>query len=164
MAGKCTVCGHRKINKINEELINGTPYRTIAKQYGVGKASLQRHFKKHLPAELLKAHRGQELIRAENLNKEVGILRAKIYKLISASESRLVDPENSDLYSLQPGGQDITNIMVDEDGKRKFELNREKPARLLIEAIRRAERLVELQINLDVVDRLAKIEEFIERG
>lgn len=162
MPRKCTVCIHKKLNVINRELLKGTAYRIIAKEFRVSEAAVQRHFKKHIPAELLKAYRGKELIRAENLNREVQILRAKTYKIIAASESRLLDPENSDLYSIIPTKDDVVSIIVDSDGSKKIELNRERSARLLLESIKRAERLVELQVNLDFIGRLEKIEDFIK--
>ncbi len=162
MARKCSICIHAEVDSINLLLINGLSLRDIAGRYGVTRTSLQRHFRTHIPAVLLKAKADRELRSAENLNEEVKLLNTKIYKVITAAESRLVDPENKEVYSIDVTKDDITGILVDSNGSRKIELNREKTARLLLQSIREASRLIELQVCLEFTDRLEEIEKALQ--
>jgi hypothetical protein len=59
MPRRCTVCDHPQRHGIDEVLINGTPYRSVAKRFSLSESGAYRHKTEHLPAHLLKA-RGVE--------------------------------------------------------------------------------------------------------
>lgn len=50
---KCLVCEHARRPEIEVRLANSTPIRTIAASYKLGKDSLYRHRRNHMPAALL---------------------------------------------------------------------------------------------------------------
>ncbi len=165
MARKCSICIHAEVDSINLLLINGLSLRAIAGRFQVTRTSLQRHFRTHIPAILLKVKADQELGSAENLNEEVKILNTKIYKVINACESRLIDEENREVYYIVPGDDDIIGFTTDDEGNSKKEMSRQKTAQLLLQSIREASRLIELQTCLEFTGRLEEIEKVIqERG
>ncbi len=45
---KCKVCSHKKRTEIEKLIVNGTPLRTIAKEFGMSKDSVRRHKEKHM--------------------------------------------------------------------------------------------------------------------
>ena len=49
---KCTVCAHRELAGIDLALARGVSVRALAKRYQLGKDSLYRHAKAHLPPQL----------------------------------------------------------------------------------------------------------------
>ena len=61
MPRTCSICTHVERNMIDQELFRNTvPLRNIAEQFKVAATSLHRH-KKHVPAEVQKALRGEKL-------------------------------------------------------------------------------------------------------
>ena len=55
MPRRCTVCDHPEKHRIDETLVTGAPYRSVAKRFGVSESAVYRHKSEHLPAHLLKA-------------------------------------------------------------------------------------------------------------
>ncbi len=67
MARTCTICSHKDSEKINKELIEGTPYRDIAGRFGVSRSALERHKENHLPGGLIKAKQIEEVTEASSI-------------------------------------------------------------------------------------------------
>jgi hypothetical protein len=67
MARKCTICTNENSHEINQAIIRGTTFRTIANQYSVSKAAVQRHAKNHLPLHLVKSEKAKELKEADSI-------------------------------------------------------------------------------------------------
>ena len=63
---RCTVCDHPEGHGIDEVLVTGTPYRSVAKRFGLSESAVYRHKGEHLPARQLKG-REVELV-AQALN------------------------------------------------------------------------------------------------
>jgi hypothetical protein len=55
MPRRCTVCDHLGRYDIDEALVSGTPYRSVAKRFGLSESVVYCHQTEHLPAHLLKA-------------------------------------------------------------------------------------------------------------
>ena len=178
MARLCTVCQNEHSEIINKMLVSGEKLRTLTDVFKLSRQALIRHRDRHIPALLLKAENNREIMEAESLGAEVKLLRDKVYKLLSAAEAKLTDPEDNQLYTIDPDLSDLY-ITVEDEGKRIrkrldsflsekkikpviIEVKKERPARLLLNAIQRAESLVELRCNLDFVKKIEEIEEYIE--
>lgn len=67
MGRACSVCLHEKRDEIDQELIKGTSYRNIMKQYGLSLGAVSRHYRNHLPESLTKAHAVKEVASADKL-------------------------------------------------------------------------------------------------
>jgi hypothetical protein len=67
MPRRCTVCDHPKKHSIDEALVSGTPYRSVAKRFGLSESAVYRHKIEHLPAHLLKAKEVEEVAQADDL-------------------------------------------------------------------------------------------------
>jgi len=50
----CTICTHRDLKRITEDLMRRTPYRIIQTRYEVSKSSLARHVSQHVSKALRK--------------------------------------------------------------------------------------------------------------
>ena len=83
----CTVCGHQEIDAINEKLVTGRPINRVAEEYDLGVMSVQRHRKKHLPAELLKARALKEADSADQLLERVEELYKTALRIMEKAES-----------------------------------------------------------------------------
>ncbi len=86
MGRDCSVCVHEDRNIIDQRLISGTPTRQIADEFGVGRESVNRHKKNHLPVELLKSKRLAEISAADNLIERVESLFDKALSLLGQAE------------------------------------------------------------------------------
>src|SRR5215217_4843212 len=67
MPRRCTVCDHPEKHGIDEVLVNGTAYRSVAKRFELSESAVYRHKIEHLPAHLLKAREAEETARADDL-------------------------------------------------------------------------------------------------
>jgi transposase len=55
MPRRCTVCDHNERRNIDETLVTGASYRSVAKRFGLSESAVYRHQTEHPPAHLLKA-------------------------------------------------------------------------------------------------------------
>jgi hypothetical protein len=60
MPRRCTVCDHPQRHNIDEALVTGAPYRSVAKQFSLSESAVYRHKTEHVPAHLLKARKLEE--------------------------------------------------------------------------------------------------------
>ena len=67
MPRHCTICSNPDIQGIDQALVAGMPYRTVAERFEISPPSLYRHWQGHLPATLLKAREVQDVAHADNL-------------------------------------------------------------------------------------------------
>jgi hypothetical protein len=54
MPRRCTVCDHPESRGIDETLVGGEPYRSVAKRFGLSESAVYCHKTEHLPGYLLK--------------------------------------------------------------------------------------------------------------
>ncbi len=87
MGRDCKVCAHEDKNIIDQRLISGTPTRTIADEFGIGRESVNRHKKNHLPVELLKSKKLAEISAADELIERVEGLFNKALLLLDKAEA-----------------------------------------------------------------------------
>ena len=86
MPRRCTVCDHPERHSIDEALVTGAPYRSVAKRFGLSESAVYRHKTEHLPAHLLKAKEVEEVARADDLLDQVRNLQAHALDILERAE------------------------------------------------------------------------------
>jgi hypothetical protein len=87
MGRTCTICSHDEHHSINVDLVQRTPYRAIAVQYGVSKGALQRHSHEHLPKLLVESTRAVEVARADDLLGNIEDMIGRLEAFIDSAEA-----------------------------------------------------------------------------
>src|SRR5215218_7820270 len=86
MPRKCTVCDHPERHDIDEALVSGAPYRSVAKRFELSESAVYRHKTEHLPAHLLKAREVEAAARADDLLEEVRQLQGHALDILERAE------------------------------------------------------------------------------
>ena len=86
MPRRCTVCDHPESHGIDEALVTGAPYRSVAKRFGLSESSVYRHKTEHLPAHLLKAREVEEVAHADDLLEQVRHLQTHALAILERAE------------------------------------------------------------------------------
>lgn len=86
MSMTCTVCRHPERAAIEQALIAGDAIRDVARQFALSKDAVMRHKAGHLPVKLVKAQDAKEASQADDLLKEVRLLRGKAVALLLKAE------------------------------------------------------------------------------
>jgi hypothetical protein len=86
MPRRCTVCDHPEKHSIDEALVSGTPYRSVAKRFGLSESAVYRHKTEHLPGHLLKAREVEEVAQADDLLEQVRHLQAHALDILERAE------------------------------------------------------------------------------
>jgi hypothetical protein len=87
MARTCPACQHPDCQSIDQALVDGRPYRDIARQFGTSKDALVRHKAEHVPEALSKAQDAQEAAHGDDLLAQVRQLQAKANALLDKAEA-----------------------------------------------------------------------------
>ena len=82
----CTICSSTNRDAIDSALVSGESFRTIAAQFGVSTAALQRHKAHHLPAALAQARNASEATRGDDLLEQVNALRSRAFGILTQAE------------------------------------------------------------------------------
>jgi transposase-like protein len=86
MPRRCTVCDYPERHSIDEALVIGAPYRSVAKRFGLSESAVYRHKTEHLPAHLLKAREVEEAARADDLLEQVRHLQTRALDILDRAE------------------------------------------------------------------------------
>jgi transposase-like protein len=86
MPRRCTVCDHPERHSIDDTLVTGAPYRSVAKQFGLSESAVYRHKTEHLPAHLLKARQVEEAAHADDLLEQVRNLQTHALDILERAE------------------------------------------------------------------------------
>jgi transposase-like protein len=86
MPRRCTVCDHPESHSIDEALVSGASYRSVAKQFELSESAVYRHKCEHLPAHLLKAREVEEVAQADDLLDQVRHLQAHALDILERAE------------------------------------------------------------------------------
>jgi hypothetical protein len=73
-------------HSIDEVLVGGAPYRSVAKRFGLSESAVYRHKTDHLPAHLLKAREVEEAARADDLLDQVRNLQTHVLGILERAE------------------------------------------------------------------------------
>jgi len=88
MPRRCTVCDHIERHGIDEALVSGAPYRSVAKRFGLSESAVYRHKTEHLPAHLLNARACYELGQKSHRNADFTVSLVPSRSLFPAFLSR----------------------------------------------------------------------------
>jgi transposase-like protein len=80
------MCDHSERHSIDEALVSGVPYRSVAKRFGVSESAVYRHKTEHLPAHLLKAKEVEEVAQADDLLDQVRHLQTHALNILERAE------------------------------------------------------------------------------
>jgi hypothetical protein len=86
MPRRCTVCDHPERHSIDETLVTGAPYRSLAKHFELSESAVYRHKTDHLPVQLLKARDVEEVAQADNLLDQVRDLQTHALDILERAE------------------------------------------------------------------------------
>src|SRR5215217_3354841 len=86
MPRRCTVCDHPERHRIDEALVTGAQYRSVARRFRLSDSAVYRHKTEHLPAHLLKAREVEEVARADDLLEQVRNLQAHALHILECAE------------------------------------------------------------------------------
>jgi hypothetical protein len=86
MPRRCTVCDHPQRHGIDETLVTGAPYRSVAKRFSLSESAVYRHKTEHLPAHLLKARGVEEVAQADDLLEQVRNLQTHALDILECAE------------------------------------------------------------------------------
>jgi hypothetical protein len=86
MPRRCTVCDHPERHSIDEALVTGAPYRSVAKRFELSESAVYRHKADHLPAHLLKAREVEQAASADDLLEQVRNLQAHALDILERAE------------------------------------------------------------------------------
>jgi hypothetical protein len=84
----CTICSHKNRLKIEQALVSGTAYRSIANQFGTTKASLTRH-RTHVSESLARHTGAAEFVRTGVLIDDVRTGEGRAERLYEQAEAIL---------------------------------------------------------------------------
>jgi len=80
------VCDHPDRHSIDEALVSGAPYRSVAKRFELSESAVYRHKTEHLPSHLLKAREVEEAAQADDLLDQVRHLQAHALDILERAE------------------------------------------------------------------------------
>jgi len=80
------VCDHPESHSIDEALVTGAPYRSVAKRFELSESAVYRHKTEHLPAHLSKARAANEVAQADNLLDQVRNLQGHVLDILERAE------------------------------------------------------------------------------
>jgi hypothetical protein len=83
---RCTVCDHPESHGIDEALVTGAPYRSVARRFELSESAVYRHKTEHLPVHLLKAREVEEVAQADHLLEQVRNLQAHALNILERAE------------------------------------------------------------------------------
>jgi transposase-like protein len=80
------VCDHPERHSIDETLVTGAPYRSVAKRFGLSESAVYRHKAEHLPTHLSNAREAEEMARADDLLEQVRHLQTHALNILERAE------------------------------------------------------------------------------
>lgn len=86
MPRRCSICDHPQRDAIDNYLVEGGSYRSIAKQFDVSAPATLRHKRNHLPASLVRAHEAKQAASADNLLANVCKLQKRAERILRSAE------------------------------------------------------------------------------
>jgi hypothetical protein len=86
MPQPCTICTNPQRSAIDRALVEATPKRRVASQYGLTEAAVRRHVAAHLPSTLALAHQAGEVQRSGDLWEDAALLQEEAVALVAAAK------------------------------------------------------------------------------
>lgn len=95
MPRTCTICNHDERQAIESSLLEGHPYRSIARRFSISAPALYRHKLEHIAESLQRAREAGHVIRGEALMDHVEGLRARTEDLYAETTAILSEAKKS---------------------------------------------------------------------
>jgi hypothetical protein len=86
MPRKCVICDHSNVSEINQALVGGGAYRSIAKRFSTSPSAVYRHQQDHLPSTMVKAKAAAEILDADSLVAHLQSLREETLEVLAESK------------------------------------------------------------------------------
>ncbi len=101
---------HPRCKEIQKKLAEGVPIRTLSKNYGIHRTSLERYKIHRLPEELKESNKKEKITNSQELFDI--ILKSVRYmeKLSESCDGFLQDPDDSEMYYMGPRGYEVDVI------------------------------------------------------
>ena len=87
MPKACPICVHLKRRDIEKALLGSERLHEITQRYGVSKRSLFNHRDNHLPQQLKKAQKAEEMTQADSLLRQVLYLQSRALTILKTAEA-----------------------------------------------------------------------------
>lgn len=130
MARFCTVCAHPHREAIERSVMAGeTPYRGIARQFGITDDALRRHAADHLLPHLVRSWQQERSQNGQELITELREWMDRLKMQHDACHAFLLDPDDPSRYTLAPHSWEIILHTSEDQGdgdrpiKRKMRLS-----------------------------------------
>lgn len=118
---RCSICSHPKRAEIDKALISGMSLRNVSERFGTSGTTLHRHKNAHLAKQIERAERqiesqteraviAQEERRdaeALDVHTELRRIFLRLNKMADACDAWLTDPDNPDVYDLNPRAHEV---------------------------------------------------------
>jgi len=86
MPRRRTVCDHPESHSVDEALVDGTLYWSVAKRFELSESAVYRYKTEHLPTHLLKARKAEEVAQAHDLLEQVRHLQTRALDILWCAE------------------------------------------------------------------------------
>jgi len=125
MGRTCTVCQHPERKALDAALVAvESPYRDIARRYGLSKDALLRHKADHLLPEIVAAWQAERHGNGLELADELRGWMTTISKLMRACDDWLTDPDDPERFTLAPHTTEVVIHTEEERGPDERPLRR----------------------------------------
>jgi hypothetical protein len=143
---------HKDREKIDKALIKGESQASIAKRFGISKASVQRYMVKKLGPKIASAEARRQLREGDSLLDEVEDIYHRMNRLLKAAEEYLQDPEDPEklIISPQAGELQIIYHELDKDLGRK--VRRKASLQELIDTALGDKNIIALEVKSKITD------------
>jgi hypothetical protein len=133
--GSCTVCSHPQRVELEQAHLGGATLRTLAKQFGRNKDTIQKHVAQHIPAaaqKAIEAANARDVEHGDSIIAELRELRDEAKRLQAKAEKksdirtaltairelvRLVELKARVLGELRDKEISITNVQLDPESR-----------------------------------------------
>lgn len=95
MPRTCTICNHDERQSIEASLLEGHPYRSIARRFSISAPALYRHKLDHVAESLQRAREADDVVRANALINHVRVLHARTEELYAETAAILTEAKRS---------------------------------------------------------------------
>ncbi len=85
MTRTCTICTHAQRAEIEAALVAGTPYRDIARRYGMSKDAVMRHASDHVAKQIAQAQEAREEAQALDVVRQLRAINAAAIAILAAA-------------------------------------------------------------------------------
>ncbi len=117
--------------QIDKALVEGHPYRGIAKQFGVSEHALWRHKADDLLETIVRAHDAKLIAEATDVLGALVVYKKRLDKMLEACDEWLKDPDDPDRYYVGPNAGDVSVTYFAKNGDGNFKKHKQRLSEIL---------------------------------